>query len=106
MKKIVVFILFLASFTGFSQVDLTKDKERLFRSVSTFPNENLKTGEIVVNKSMYGLTFENKYLSEETKKTVKRFFKQSLNGYSTLKKYRLKIERRIDGIYIDNIKLH
>lgn len=105
MKKLILFVMFLVSFTAFSQVDLTRDKERLFRSFSTYPNEGLKTAEVVVIKSMYGLTFENKYLSENTKKTVKRFFKQSLNKYSSLKKYRLKLEKRIDGMYIDGVKI-
>ncbi len=104
MKRIVYLLVFLPLIV-FSQIDLTKDKEQLYRSVSSHPYQNLNAGEIVVNKSMYGLIFENQKLSEETKKTVKRFFKQSLNKYSVLKKYHLKIERRFDGIYIDNIKL-
>ncbi|CAA0159087.1 conserved hypothetical protein [Tenacibaculum maritimum] len=101
-----MFILFFLPFIGFSQVDLTKDNERVFRSVSYVPYQNLNIGQIVVNKSIYGLTFENQNLTKETKKTVKRFFKQSLNGYSDLKMYHLKIERRANNIYIDNIKIN
>ncbi|MCD9582296.1 hypothetical protein [Tenacibaculum maritimum] len=102
LAYIIAFIPFLA----FSQVSTTKSDKSAFKSVPTLPYEDIKrSGLVVVTKSMYGLRFENEQLPEATKKIVKSFFKLRLKEYSSLKKYHLKIEKLVDGIYINRVLL-
>lgn len=102
--KSILYLLAFVPFLAFSQQSTTKDRNSAFKSVPTRPYEDIKkSGIVIVSKSMYGLKFKNEQLSKTTKKLVKSFFKLRLNGYKDLKKYRLKIEERSNGIYIDGV---
>lgn len=105
MKTITYFFL-LIPFFALAQSNVTRNKTSIYKSVPTYPYEDLnRSGTVVVIKSMYGLRFENNQVSEETKKIVKSFFKLRLNQYSKLKKYRLKVEKLKDGIYVNQYLL-
>ncbi|MFL0063454.1 hypothetical protein [Tenacibaculum maritimum] len=100
--KSITFLFLLIPFFALAQNNVTRNKTSIYKSVPTYPYEDLnRSGTIVVIKSMYGLKFENDQVSEETKKVVKSFFKLRLNQYSKLKKYHLKVEKLKDGIYIN-----
>lgn len=100
--KAIAYLFLLIPFFALAQSNVTRNKTSIYKSVPTYPYEDInRSGTVVVVKSMYGVRFENNQVSEETKKAVKSFFKLRLNEYSKLKKYRLKVERLKDGIYIN-----
>ncbi len=78
----------------------------VFKTNPSNPQENINIGYITVTRTMYGLTFEDDTIKNEYKNLVKTFFKERFNGYSSLKKYRLKIEKRLDGWYIEDKLIH
>lgn len=84
---------------------LAQQKSEVFKVNPSHPQEKTNVGYVVVTKTMYGLTFEDNTIKNEYKNLVKTFFKERLNGYTDLKKYRLKVEKRLDGWYIEDKKL-
>lgn len=99
MKTITLFFLLICG------IATAQQKGEVFKSNPTNPQENINIGYITVTKTMYGLTFEDDTIKNEYKNLVKTFFKERFNGYTSLKKYRLKIEKRLDGWYIEDKKL-
>ncbi len=83
-----------------------KDKGEVFKHSPTKPYEDLnKTGRVVVTKDMYGLNFKDKELKQIIKDKVKAFFAQNNSGYTELKEYTLKIEKKDDTWYIEGYKV-
>lgn len=100
VKLKYLFVLFFFSICSFAQ-----QKGEVFKMYPTKPQENTETGYVEVTKTMYGLTFVDNTISNEIKSRVETFFKERLKEYTDLKKYRLKVEKRLDGWYIENHKL-
>ncbi|MDB0616122.1 conserved hypothetical protein [Tenacibaculum dicentrarchi] len=101
MKNLLLIVLLLP-FLSIAQIR----QSEVFKKHPTTPTENIKlTGVIEVSKTMYGITFKDTTISEEYKNAVKIFFKKRLNSYTDLKKYRLQVEKRTDGLYIENTKI-
>ncbi|WP_187477834.1 hypothetical protein [Amniculibacterium sp. G2-70] len=99
--RILLFILFPFLLSAQSKTQPARSKGEVFKHRPEKPYENVNnTGLVVVTKGMYGLTFEDKQLSAETKKRVESFFKLRLNGYTDLKTYHLKIRKRQNKWYI------
>ncbi|MCT4698470.1 hypothetical protein [Tenacibaculum haliotis] len=101
MKHLLLILLFIP-FLSVAQIH----QGNVFKSVPTSPTESVKlTGVIEVSKTMYGVTFKDTRIAKQYKNAVKTFFKKRLNGYTDLKKYRLQVKKRTDGLYIENIKI-
>ncbi|MXV38545.1 hypothetical protein GO491_07630 [Flavobacteriaceae bacterium Ap0902] len=100
MNRLTILLLFICTI-GFSQ-----EKGKVFSSTPKTPTEQTeRNGVIVVTKNMYGLTFEDNAIPEAYKKAVKTFFKQRLNGYTDLKRYRLNIAKKYGYIYVEDKKM-
>lgn len=98
----LLYVLLFIPFLSVAQIHQGK----VFKSTPTSPTESVKlTGVIEVNKTMYGVTFKDSTISSKYKNAVKTFFKKRLNGYTDLKKYRLQVKKRTDGLYIENTKI-
>lgn len=79
-----------------------KNKGEVFKHCPERPYEDVKTtGIIVVKKGIYGLVFEDKYLSLEARKKVQSFFNRRYYGYIDLKTYKLRIEDTPKGWKIE-----
>ena len=101
--KILILVLFSISLSA--QIYPSRNKGEVLKSKADRPMENIdKSGLIVVTKSMYGLTFEDKKLSEETKQRIEKFFRQQNKGYTNNQTYQLKIRRFKNDWYIENYK--
>lgn len=99
--KLLLFILF--PIVAFGQINAARAKGEVFKHRPEQPYENIdKSGLVVVNKTMYGLTFKDNTIEDKYKNLVKRFFKQGFKGYSDLKTYALKIEKRQGDYYVEN----
>lgn len=92
--KLAIFLLFPL----FLSAQLNRAKGEVFKHRPEYPYEDVKkNGQIVVKKGMYGLVFEDKYLSQEAKNKIQTFFNRRYSGYTTLKTYTLKIENTPKG---------
>jgi hypothetical protein len=102
-------LLLIITVSVFSQESKTmpaRAKGEVFKSRPTRPNENLnKSGLVVVEKRMYGIYFIDNQLNDTVKERVRKFFRERYNGFTELKKYELKIEKRGSDWYIDNKKV-
>jgi len=101
------FFIFLFLFATLSaQLYPLKNKGDVFNSKPSKPLENIdKTGLIVVKRTLYGLYFEDRNLSDETKNRITVFFNHQYRGFTDFKTYRLTIYRKKNIWYIDNHKL-
>lgn len=110
MKKILLIILLVLPV--FVAAQESRLRGEVFKRRPDTPGENInKTGLIVVERTMYGLIFEDISIPEEAKNKVKRFFALTVfrNEYQQFKTYRLKVERQtfdhskwtIEGVRID-----
>ena len=101
-----VFILLFLSVSLSAQLYPIKNKGEVFNFKPSKPLENVNySGLIVVKRSMYGLTFEDKKLSDDTKNRIEKFFKKQYKGYTDFKVYQLKIYRKNVDWFIENHKL-
>lgn len=102
--KFFLFLFLTGSLSA--QLYPVKSKAEVFNSRPSYPYENLdNSGLIVVKRTLYGLYFEDNKLSNDTKKRVEIFFKQSHKGYTDFKVYRLKIHRKREEWFIGSHKL-
>ena len=89
-----------------AQINTTGDKGKVFKTRPEKPYENTDySGRIIVTKGLYGLTFHDRQLSQDTKSRVEKFFKRHLNGYTDLKKYHLQIFKKNGRWYINNTEI-
>lgn len=107
--RLLFFLIFAISFSVYSQESKTmpaREKGEVFKSKPTSPNENLnQSGLVVVEKRMYGIYFYDDELSNEVKERIRKFFRERYNGFTELKKYELKIEKRGSEWFIENNKV-
>ncbi|AZA90934.1 hypothetical protein EG343_09945 [Chryseobacterium nakagawai] len=105
-RKNSIFILVFCWFGVSAQINPSRSNGEVFKHRPDNPYENVDySGLVVVKKAMYGLTFEDKELSSEVKKRVERFFKRRLNGYTELKTYQLRINKKRGKWYVDNVEI-
>jgi len=102
--KLLVFIL-LSSLMS-AQVNPARSKGEVFKHRPERPYENTDySGLVVVERSMYGLNFQDKQLSSDVKQRIEKFFKRHLNGYTELKTYQIRIQKKRSKWYVDNIEI-
>lgn len=103
MKLIVLlFPLFPVLFFTQNKIQAVKNRGEVFKHHPEHPYEDIKrTGIIVVKKGIYGLVFEDKYLSLEVRKKVQSFFNHRYYGYTDLKTYELHVEATPKGWKIE-----
>lgn len=109
MKRLF-YILLLFPLVLFSQskTQPSREKGEVFKHKANTPNEDLnKSGQIVVTRTLTRLVFDDPHISNEYKQLTEQFFKEVFdNQYKTMnKKYHLSVEKRPDGIYIENVKV-
>lgn len=99
-------LLLFLSVSLSAQLYPIKSKGQVFNSKPSKPLENVNySGVIVVKRSMYGLTFEDKNLPDDVKNRIEKFFKKQYKGYTDFKVYQLNIYRKNSDWFIDNHKL-
>ncbi|PTT24194.1 hypothetical protein DBR28_18520 [Chryseobacterium sp. HMWF028] len=102
--KVLLFILFSSLMSA--QVNPARSKGEVFKHRPEKPYENPDySGLIVVERSMYGLNFQDKQLSPDVKTRIEKFFKRHLNGYTELKTYQIRIQKKRGKWYVDNIEI-
>ncbi|WP_154656886.1 hypothetical protein [Epilithonimonas tenax] len=102
--KILLLLFFSCSLSA--QLYPKKAKGEVFNSKPTKPLENVNySGLVVVKRSMYGLTFEDKNLSADVKNRIEKFFKKQYKGYTDFKIYSLNIYRKNSDWFIENHKI-
>jgi hypothetical protein len=95
-------LVFISSLSP-AQVNPARSKGEVFKHRPERPYENTDySGEVVVKKSLYGLTFQDTSLSADVKNRIERFFKRRLNGYTELKTYQLQIYKKNGKWYVEN----
>lgn len=106
-KQIVtVFVLFFWGMNVFAQINPARSKGEVFKHHPEKPYENTDySGLVVVKKTMYGLIFEDRQLSEDVKLRVEKFFKRRLNGYTDLKTYHVQIYKKRGKWYVGNTEI-
>lgn len=111
LKKhnIMKLLLLLLPIIGYSQskVQPNRAKGEVFKNRANTPTENLNySGEIVVTRTLTRLVFNDPNISDEYKQLTEQFFKKVFdNRYKEMKKYHLRVEKRSNGIYIENVKM-
>ena len=104
MKILLIFTFFSSLLTG--QINSARSKGAVFKHRPEKPYENTDySGLIVVNKTMYGLLFEDKKLYSDAKLRIEKFFKRSLNGYTELKTYQIQIYKKRGKWYVGNTEI-
>ena len=89
-----------------AQINPARSKGEVFKHRPERPYENTDySGLVVVNKTMYGLTFEDKQLPSDVKRRIEIFFKRRLNGYTEQKKYHLQVYKKSGKWYIENTEI-
>ncbi|MGG7468695.1 hypothetical protein [Chryseobacterium arthrosphaerae] len=102
--KILLFLFIGSLFSA--QVNTARTKGEVFKHRPEKPYENTDySGLIVVNKTMYGLVFEDRQLSGDVKLRIETFFKRRLNGYTELKTYQIQIYKKRGKWYVDNTEI-
>ncbi len=103
---ILIILLFACGAATTAQVNPVREQGEVFKHRAETPGENLDfSGLVVVENGMYGLVFKDERLSSAVTNRVERFFDHGHPGYTELKTYRLKIERRGNRWYIDENEL-
>lgn len=98
---------FFFSFSLFNaQINPARSKGEIYKHRPEKPYENIDySGLVVVKKTMYGLVFEDTQLSKEIKNRVEIFFKRRLNGYTELKTYQVRINKKRGKWYVNNTEI-
>ncbi|RKE81995.1 hypothetical protein [Chryseobacterium sp. AG363] len=103
MKSLI--FVFLSALLS-AQISPARGKGEVFKHRPEIPYENTNySGLVVVERSMYGLNFQDKQLSSEVKNRIDKFFKRHLNGYTELKTYQIRIQKKRGKWYVDNIEI-
>lgn len=103
MKSLI--FVFLSALLS-AQISPARGKGEVFKHRPERPYDNINySGLVIVERSMYGLKFQDKQLSSEVKNRIEKFFKRHLNGYTELKTYQIRIQKKHGKWYVDNIEI-
>ena len=103
--KAILYILILLPALALAQERPQKLRGEVFKAYANNPSEDLREATIVVNRSLYRITFEDRDISDKYKKAVKTFFKSRYNGFTKTGKYELKVKKRGDDIFIEDKRI-
>jgi hypothetical protein len=101
MKKLQI-ILLLFPLLAAAQTSPQKTSGEAFKAYASTPGEDIRETTIKVTKSLNGLRFADRQISEVYKKAIEKFFKEAFNGYSSEGNYKLKVKQKYGRIYVEN----
>ena len=111
--KLFILIITLIPLTLYAQLEPIyssdspqKMRGEVFKAYADHPSEDLRETTIVVNRSLYRITYEDRDIPEKYKKAVKTFFKRRYNGFTRTGKYELNVKKRDDDIFIEGKRIN